>query len=37
MKIEVKSAAASLGKFMVEFNNVYPTLFLRFYKSDEFS
>lgn len=37
MKIEVKSAAATLGKFMVEFNNVYPTLFLRFYKSDDFS
>jgi hypothetical protein len=37
MKIEVKSAAATLGKFMVEFNTVYPTIFLRFYKSDDFS
>jgi hypothetical protein len=37
MKIEVKSAAATLGKFMVEFNSVYPTIFLRFYKSDDFS
>jgi hypothetical protein len=37
MKIEVKSEAATLGKFMVEFNNVCPTIFLRFYKSDDFS
>jgi len=37
MKLEAKSPLATLGKFMVDFNDVFPTLFLRFYKSEEFS
>jgi hypothetical protein len=36
MKLEAKSPLATLGKFMVDFNDVFPTLFLRFYKSADF-
>jgi hypothetical protein len=36
MILEAKSQQASLGKLMVDFNEVYPTLFLRFYKSSNF-
>ena len=36
MKLEAKSQLATLGKFMVDFNDVFPTLFLRFYKSEDF-
>ena len=36
MKLEAKSPLSTLGKLMVDFNDVFPTLFLRFYKSEDF-
>lgn len=37
MELLIKSPQASLGKVMLDFNNSFPLLFVRFYKSNEFS
>jgi hypothetical protein len=37
MELIVKSSMATIGKVMVDFNKSFPLIFIRFYKSNEFS